>query len=559
MSDQVSVRLAVVGGSQFRQELRQSAGDGARAMQQLGTATRGVSPAFVQMASSARQMFGTFAGGNSALMTFVASLSRAAIGGGAFGVVVGTMLSGVSALVPQLGQAGQKARDAAREMANLQGSIGAVNGAVSALEKVQRDYIRAIEAQGGASSAAATAVIANSKAEFEARKQVLMIELELLRIRRTEQATNLANIEAAFSAEAQSVIERERGYNSYLKTGMPEPTGFAKRRVMGTPPSTKLYDDFLAANKETRLAIQKMSAEVKLTDLAIKQTEEALKGTFADITAGDPGTTGSTDPGKGGKGGGGGQSAAEKMAAEAKKIFDGTRTAAERYAAEMAKLNELLRQGAIDQETYNRAAENLRAEFESSQKFMQGVSSQIKSSMEALFQSIVEGGKTAGEVVEQLGKKLLAMALQESVFRLFAMLMPGTFGAGGFIPLIGNANGNAFGGGRIIPFARGGVVSGPTLFPMRGATGMMGEAGPEAIMPLTRIAGKLGVAAAGGGAAQVDVQVNNYSGGDTTVTESRGPNGRRLLKVEIGKSMASGGQDDVMKSRFGIRPQRMRR
>ena len=62
------------------------------------------------------------------------------------------------------------------------------------------------------------------------------------------------------------------------------------------------------------------------------------------------------------------------------------------------------------------------------------------------------------------------------------------------------ADGAAFSQGRVTPFASGGVVSGPTTFPMRGGTGLMGEAGPEAIMPLTRGAdGRLGVQAAGGG------------------------------------------------------------
>ena len=43
---------------------------------------------------------------------------------------------------------------------------------------------------------------------------------------------------------------------------------------------------------------------------------------------------------------------------------------------------------------------------------------------------------------------------------------------------------------------RGGVVDGPTHFPMRGGVGLMGEAGPEAIMPLARGAdGKLGIRA----------------------------------------------------------------
>lgn len=60
--------------------------------------------------------------------------------------------------------------------------------------------------------------------------------------------------------------------------------------------------------------------------------------------------------------------------------------------------------------------------------------------------------------------------------------------------------GGAFAQGRVMPFARGGVVSSPVAFPMRGGRGLMGEAGPEAIMPLARGAdGRLGVQAAGGG------------------------------------------------------------
>ena len=68
--------------------------------------------------------------------------------------------------------------------------------------------------------------------------------------------------------------------------------------------------------------------------------------------------------------------------------------------------------------------------------------------------------------------------------------------------------GGSFSQGRVMPFAKGGVISGPTNFPMRGGIGLMGEAGPEAIMPLTRGAGgRLGVATAGGGGA-VNVTMN---------------------------------------------------
>ncbi len=59
-----------------------------------------------------------------------------------------------------------------------------------------------------------------------------------------------------------------------------------------------------------------------------------------------------------------------------------------------------------------------------------------------------------------------------------------------------------------MPFANGGIVSSPVSFPMRGGRGLMGEAGPEAIMPLARGAdGRLGVQTQGGGRA-VNVVMN---------------------------------------------------
>jgi lambda family phage tail tape measure protein len=72
------------------------------------------------------------------------------------------------------------------------------------------------------------------------------------------------------------------------------------------------------------------------------------------------------------------------------------------------------------------------------------------------------------------------------------------------------ANGGAFVGG-VQMFAEGGVVSTPTAFGMAGGrTGVMGEAGPEAIMPLKRGAnGKLGVAVDGGTGS--NTQVTNYN------------------------------------------------
>ena len=74
-----------------------------------------------------------------------------------------------------------------------------------------------------------------------------------------------------------------------------------------------------------------------------------------------------------------------------------------------------------------------------------------------------------------------------------------------------NADGNAFAGGKVVPFANGGVVSSPSIFPMAGGkTGVMGEAGAEAIMPLRRMSnGRLGVESnAGAGASSTTVYLD---------------------------------------------------
>ena len=77
--------------------------------------------------------------------------------------------------------------------------------------------------------------------------------------------------------------------------------------------------------------------------------------------------------------------------------------------------------------------------------------------------------------------------------------------------LFKNAKGNAFSYGHVLPFAQGGVVQSASMFPMSGnRTGLMGERGPEAIMPLKRTAsGDLGVQAQ---AMPATVNIYNQSG-----------------------------------------------
>jgi hypothetical protein len=96
-------------------------------------------------------------------------------------------------------------------------------------------------------------------------------------------------------------------------------------------------------------------------------------------------------------------------------------------------------------------------------------------------------------------------------------------------------HGGAISQGRVMPFARGGVVRGPTTFPMRGGTGLMGEAGPEAILPLARGAdGRLGVAS-GGGAGPVNVTMN------ITTPDVQGfRRSQSQVAAEMGRALARG-------------------
>lgn len=128
-----------------------------------------------------------------------------------------------------------------------------------------------------------------------------------------------------------------------------------------------------------------------------------------------------------------------------------------------------------------------------------GLSSGLRRAFDAV---VLDGSKLSG-ALSGLGQSMVKTAYSTAtkpVTDQAAGVLSGTLGAlmAGIMPF---AKGGAFTQGRVMPFAKGGVVSSPTTFPMKGATGLMGEAGPEAIMPLTRGPdGSLGVRSSGGGA-----------------------------------------------------------
>lgn len=139
-------------------------------------------------------------------------------------------------------------------------------------------------------------------------------------------------------------------------------------------------------------------------------------------------------------------------------------------------------------------------------KMERGMSSGLRRAFDAL---AIDGARL-GDAMAGLGQTMLNTAYN-SAMKPVTDQIGGVLAKGvgavmnGVMPF---AKGGTFTAGRVMPFAKGGVVSQPTTFPMRGGTGLMGEAGPEAIMPLARGAdGRLGVQA-GSAARKVSVVMN---------------------------------------------------
>lgn len=154
-------------------------------------------------------------------------------------------------------------------------------------------------------------------------------------------------------------------------------------------------------------------------------------------------------------------------------------------------------------------------------------------------ESIVDGSKSVNEAFRDMLRNMLLDIYRQKV------LAPAAEG----IMSLFMAKGGAFNKG-VQMFADGGVVSSPTMFGHSGGLGMMGEAGPEAIMPLKRGPdGKLGVA---GGNAPVNVtNVFNFSAnGDDSVKRiiaQAAPQIAQMTQKQIMDSRRRGGQ---MKATF---------
>lgn len=171
----------------------------------------------------------------------------------------------------------------------------------------------------------------------------------------------------------------------------------------------------------------------------------------------------------------------------------------------------------------------------------QNVSQSIKSNLASALLTPLQQGESAFErlgsiglsIVQMIGQEIIKSMLEQihlqTILKSLGSFFSGfsLFGGGGAGTMaIGTiaANGQVFKNGNVIPFAKGGIVNKPTIFPMaNGGTGLMGEAGAEAVMPLRRMSnGKLGVEASDSNNA---VQVNIYNQSGAAVETRKRDNG----------------------------------
>jgi hypothetical protein len=181
---------------------------------------------------------------------------------------------------------------------------------------------------------------------------------------------------------------------------------------------------------------------------------------------------------------------------------------------DIAKRRELAQ--AIDEATAAQKTFNgqFGTSFQAGIKSMGDLGANLGSSFASAFQGMADqltdfvttGKASFGDFARSVLKDLSNIFIKFALFQALKAIVPGGSAFGKFL---GFADGAAFAQNGIQPFARGGIVDRPTLFPFAKGTGVMGEAGPEAIIPLKRGRdGKLGVAGGGGGTTNVVVNVD---------------------------------------------------
>jgi lambda family phage tail tape measure protein len=181
--------------------------------------------------------------------------------------------------------------------------------------------------------------------------------------------------------------------------------------------------------------------------------------------------------------------------------------------------------------------ESLRQYYDSLKNFGGQVADSVKGAFQGLEDQLTSFVTTGKANFTDLANSIIAdiarIAIRQAIIR---PLVGGIFDIFNIKP---SAMGNVFAQNGIQKFARGGIVDKPTMFPFAKGIGLMGEAGPEAIMPLRRGRdGRLGVQATNGGGG-VSVVVNV----DASGTSVQGDNAKG---AEFGRAISEAVKNEIV-------------
>jgi len=169
----------------------------------------------------------------------------------------------------------------------------------------------------------------------------------------------------------------------------------------------------------------------------------------------------------------------------------------------------------------------------------------------SLWDAFAQAGANA---LNSIADKALSMAA-DGIFDMIFRAFTSSFGGGGFgslgngigggasfggvLSFLASAKGNAFSNAPGLSAYSSTIVTRPTVFPFARGAGLMGEAGPEAIMPLKRTAsGALGVQVANQNQSNDNaplIQIIDQRAGDAAIKAERttGPNGEKAVRLIV--------------------------
>lgn len=219
-------------------------------------------------------------------------------------------------------------------------------------------------------------------------------------------------------------------------------------------------------------------------------------------------------------------------------------------------------------EIYNEGAKDYAESVGSYNESLQGlVTSAFKTMENSLVEFAVSGKGSFKDFANSVLEDLLRIQVQQSLVGFGDLI---SFGgeSGAATGATANAKGNAWdSSGAINRYAKGGVTgmvntiqSTPKRF--AGGAGLLGEAGSEAIMPLTRTSGgDLGIKAStdanSKGASPVYVNITNQQGVEGQVTgQTQNADGSVSVDIVakmVNSTISSGRADAAMKNRFNLK------